>query len=285
MSSLHTPSRPDSQVESHGTALNTPAQDAWLSEPPRASYLEQTLEFASDSSRGSIALHSAGNSSPLLSQNEKQFNEVSRSPSHPSPGWTTTPRKRSIVNRPIFWIIASVTFLVVAAAVIIPVYFFVIKSHSSNADSTSGSGSGTGGGGVGGGSGSNPTTGGNGSVITTSDGTTFTYINNFGGICESSYKYFIYTTLSTMLYSKFVITSSNTLLSTVTLTYSQRAGGTKWCINYSSTTCIHIHFSNFHSTNTIRISFRISLHTLKSPSINVLITHSCRGIQSGGSLQ
>lgn len=180
VSSLYTSSRPDSQVESTGIGSNIPSQDAsQLLERPRASYLEQTPEFASDASRGSIGLHSPGNSSPLLAQHEKRFEEAFASPEHPNPvGWSTFPRKRSIVTRPIFWIIVFVALIIVAAAVILPVYFFVIKSSSSGGTTSS---SGTGG------SGNSLTTGGNGSIVTTSDGTTFTYINNFGGFCESSH--------------------------------------------------------------------------------------------------
>lgn len=190
VSSLYTTSRPDSQVESPGMAPNTPSQDASLLEPPRASYLEQTSEFASDSSRGSIALYSAGNASPLLSQHEKQFNEASRIHEHPDPKWSTS-QKRCIVTRPIFWIIAFVVLVIVAAAIVIPVYFFVIKPHSNSSTPSTGTGTGGGSSGPSGGSGNSLTTGGNGSVVTTSDGTTFTYINNFGGFCESSYFFHI----------------------------------------------------------------------------------------------
>ncbi|KAG8874497.1 hypothetical protein FRB97_005864 [Tulasnella sp. 331] len=83
--------------------------------------------------------------------------------------------------------------VIVIVAVIVPVYFKVIKPHSSSSDSSSGSsGSGTsGGGGSGGGGGGGsqaPTgaiTGGYGSLITTEDGTSFTYMNTFGGIWVS----------------------------------------------------------------------------------------------------
>lgn len=187
MSSLHTTSRQVSQVESQGMVPNTPPQGASLLEPPRASYLEQTSEFASDSSPGSIALYSAGNTSPLLSQHEKQFNGAYRIQEHP------TSQKRRIVTRPIFWVIAIIVVVIVAAAVVVPIYFFVIKPHSNSSTSSTGTGTGgsSGGGGGGSSSGNNLTTGGNGSVVTTSDGTTFTYINNFGGFCESSYFFHI----------------------------------------------------------------------------------------------
>lgn len=203
-SSLHTSSRPDSQEESHIMALNTPLQDPSFFEPPRASYLEQTSEFSSNFSRGSIALHSAGNASPLLSQHEKQLNEASRSPEHPNARWSTSAPKRPIFTRRIFWLIAFVALLLVAAAVVIPVYFLVIKPQSNSSKSSTGTGTGGGGSGGGSGSGNSPTTGGNGSLVTTSDGTTFTYINNFGGFCESSYFFHIFG-FSAVLCLKFVI--------------------------------------------------------------------------------
>ena len=182
MSSPYPSSRPDSQVESCGMVPNTPSQDPWLLEPPRASYLEQTPESVGGSSRGSFALHSAGNASPLLSQPEKRFSEAfaTPGPEHPNPG---SSRKRTIVTRPILWIIALVAFVIVAAAVIVPVYFFVIKPRSNQTSTPSPSG----------------TDGGNGSVITTSDGTTFTYINNFGGFCEYACSFHIFISPSRVL--------------------------------------------------------------------------------------
>ncbi|KLO12560.1 glycoside hydrolase [Schizopora paradoxa] len=84
--------------------------------------------------------------------------------------------------------LAAIGLVVVAAAIAVPVGVVVSKnnndksSSSSNGGTGSGSGNGGGSGGGSGGSGGNlATTGGNGSTITTVDGSTFTYINNFGG--------------------------------------------------------------------------------------------------------
>ncbi|KAG6382083.1 glycoside hydrolase family 5 protein [Boletus reticuloceps] len=178
MSSSYPSSRPVSQVESYGRAPNTPSQDPWLFEPPRATYLEQTPESVSASSRGSLALHSGSNSSPLLVGDGRRFSEASATPV--LPGNLGSSRKPSIVRRPICWIIALVALIIAAAAVVIPVYFFVIKPRS-NPSSSSTSSSSPPGTSSPGPTGKSLTTGGNGSVITTSDGTTFTYINNFGG--------------------------------------------------------------------------------------------------------
>lgn len=192
MTSSYPSSRPDSQVESYGRVPNTPSQDAWLSQPPRASYLEQTPEsFSASSAHGSFALHTGGNSSPLLAQHEKRLSEpfvTSSEHPHPEHLRPELSRKRSIVTRPIFWIIALAIFIIVAAAVILPVYFLVIKHHSNQSESSTPAGSTPGSSGPSPGSAGNSlTTGGNGSVVTTSDGTTFTYINNFGGFCKFAY--------------------------------------------------------------------------------------------------
>ena len=187
MSSPYPPSRPDSQIESSGMVPGTPSQDTQFLEPPRASYLEQTPEPGSDSPRGSVALHSAGNASPLLSQDEKRFSEAFADPA-PELLSAEPSRKRSILTRPIFWAVASLSLAIVVVAVVVPVYFLVIKPHSNLSSSPSTpSGAGGGGGGSGGPSGKSLTTGGNGSTVTTSDGSTFTYINNFGGFCEFAY--------------------------------------------------------------------------------------------------
>ncbi|KAF9239593.1 exo-beta-1,3-glucanase [Melanogaster broomeanus] len=94
----------------------------------------------------------------------------------------TAPRAMSKRNLIIMGSIAAA--LVVIAAVIVPVYLTVVKPKSSNnnaatsspsASPTSTSGNGTGSGTVA------VVTGGDGSKITTEDGTTFTYQNPFGG--------------------------------------------------------------------------------------------------------
>lgn len=103
---------------------------------------------------------------------------------------------RPLYKRPWFWLATAAGLAVVVLAVVLPVYFVVIKpdrdhhSTSSGASSTSSSGS-SGDSGTSGNSGttgsSNPqtlTTGGDGSTVTTDDGTTFTYKNPFGGYCE-----------------------------------------------------------------------------------------------------
>ncbi|KAG1738187.1 glycoside hydrolase family 5 protein [Suillus lakei] len=169
-------SRPDSLVDPFVTAPNTPLNLGQSLEPPRASYLSPTPETAT-SPRDSYA-ESPDNFSPLVPDNEKR-SAIAYGQETREPGL----KKRSILGRPLFWLIAFAVVTVVILAVVLPVYFVVIKPHnySTNGASTGGAPAG------GSGSGNPPpagtvTTGGNGSLITMADGTTFTYLNPFGGI-------------------------------------------------------------------------------------------------------
>ncbi|KIJ11889.1 glucan 1,3-beta-glucosidase [Paxillus involutus ATCC 200175] len=174
--------RPESQwTEPFNTAPNTPLQDTQLLEPPRASYLATQTPETSNSPRGSVA-QSQDNSSQLLLQHEKQLNEAFAE--DPRSESASQPTKRPIFSRPRFWLAALVVLALVILAVVLPVYFVVIKPHQNTLASPSSSGSGGSGTGSGTGNPGSPTgatTGGNGSLVTTSDGTTFTYINPFGG--------------------------------------------------------------------------------------------------------
>jgi glucan 1,3-beta-glucosidase len=177
--------RPESQwTEPFNTAPNTPLQDTQLLEPPRASYLATQTPETSNSPRGSVA-QSQDNSSQLLLQHEKQLNEAFAE--DPRSESASQPTKRPIFSRPRFWLAALVVLALVILAVVLPVYFVVIKPHQNTLASPSSSGSGGSGTGSGTGNPGSPTgatTGGNGSLVTTSDGTTFTYINPFGGFCK-----------------------------------------------------------------------------------------------------
>ncbi|KAJ8594245.1 glycoside hydrolase family 5 protein [Rhizopogon salebrosus TDB-379] len=173
-------SRPDSLADPFVTAPNTPLNPSQTLEPPRASYLSPTPETIG-TPRDSYA-QAPENSSPLVPEVEKRNNEAYGQESN----GVSLSQKRSLFRRPLFWVIALIAVIIVVLAVVLPVYFVVIKPHNSNYNGSTGGGS-SGGGGSGSGSG-NPaspagyTTGGNGSLITTADGTTFTYLNPFGGI-------------------------------------------------------------------------------------------------------
>lgn len=146
-------------------------------------------------------------SSPLLHAEESYHDD----PNHPggiplSPvgtgqGYRQYPEKRDVYGSPRqksqrkVWLIVGGILLLLAiiAGVGIPVYLFVIKPHQGNSSDANGgsSGSGSGGssgggstsGGGGGGKGNNDAvvTGGDGTKITTENGTVFTYTNSFGG--------------------------------------------------------------------------------------------------------
>lgn len=171
-------SRPDSLADPFLTAPNTPLSIGQSLEPPRASYLSPTPQSAA-SPRDSYA-DSPDNASPLVPESEKRDAIAYTQELRAEPA----PRRRSILARPLFWLIAFGVVAVIVPAVVVPVYFVVIKPHN---DSTT-SGASAGGAPAPSSTPSSPpgvtTTGGNGSVITTADGTTFTYLNPFGGICK-----------------------------------------------------------------------------------------------------
>lgn len=151
-------------------------------EPPRASYLLPTSDISTP--RDSYAPGSdnsyAKDSSYHLAGDKPVDNDVEDA---------SAPKTRqSKFKRPAFLIVALLAIIVIIIAVIVPVYFTVIKKHTSSA-TTSGNGTPTGSGGAtptASGSGPTATSGGDGSLITTETGETFTYTNPFGGFCESS---------------------------------------------------------------------------------------------------
>jgi len=172
-------SRPDSLADPFLTAPNTPLSPNEPLEPPRASYLSPTPGTAG-TPRDSY-VQAPESSSPLVPEVEKRDNEVYGEELRV----VSSSNKRSLFKRPLLWVIALAIATIVVLAIVLPVYFVVIKPHSSSLSGTSGGG--TSGGGSGNGNPAPPgvtTTGGNGSVITTADGTTFTYLNPFGGICK-----------------------------------------------------------------------------------------------------
>jgi glucan 1,3-beta-glucosidase len=177
--------RPISNVfDTPRTAIHTPLpldnDDAFILEPPRASHL------FSDSSRTSYApstaLQSNNNSGALLpAVGKAESDEFANERSRP----TKTSRK------PLIFALALAGIAVVVLAVVLPIYFTVIKPKQRNTIASTSSPSGAGGGTTGGGGGGNTgssrvTSGGDGSTVTMNDGSTFTYSNKFGGFCTSS---------------------------------------------------------------------------------------------------
>ena len=154
---------------------------------PRAPYLATSsspLVF-SDSPRDSSYLNPTLNGSGLLlnAQKPETFAEDTIATSPKS-------KRRSLIRIAIL-LLALVLIII---AVVVPVYFTVIKPKSNVANPNTSGGSpgpnsGGGGGGTGGGTQpapgvSNAITGGDGSTIHATDGSTFIYNNSFGGFCK-----------------------------------------------------------------------------------------------------
>jgi hypothetical protein len=154
-----------------GVHTHLPIAASFL-EPPRASLLVSDVSTPRDS----YGPPSLNNSTHLLA--EKQAGSDAEESTQPE-------KRKSLIKRPLFLLFALLALVIVAVAVVIPVYFVVIKKHSSNASATS-SGSGTPTSSAPGSTPTapGPTTGGDGSIITTETGDTFTYRNPFGGFCE-----------------------------------------------------------------------------------------------------
>ena len=111
---------------------------------------------------------------PLVPETEKGFDSEDSS--------DLPDRRRSLFRRPVFWLVAAAAVVAVVLAVILPVYFTVIKPKT-NASSGGGNSNGGNGNGAGGPKPNGLTTGGDGSVVTMDNGTEFTYHNPFGGFC------------------------------------------------------------------------------------------------------
>jgi hypothetical protein len=90
-------------------------------------------------------------------------------------------------RRPLLWVSSLAVLGVIVVAVVVPVYFSVIKPNQRNSTVESGSsGASNGNSGSASGSGSGvdkATSGGSGSIVTLSNGTQVTFTNNFGGYC------------------------------------------------------------------------------------------------------
>lgn len=162
------------------SGFNTPSgeQDSFL-DPPRAPFNSFTPQDSAHSSPTNSAtfLPAVNKSEP-----DGSLHETYRNPSPPRKG-----------RRAILWLVLLAGIIIVVLAVVLPVYFTVIKpknntfssSPTSSGQSSSSGGSPSGSGSPNSGTPSSAiTTGGDGSTIKTEDGSTFTYTNKFGGYCE-----------------------------------------------------------------------------------------------------
>jgi glucan 1,3-beta-glucosidase len=155
---------------------------------PRAPYMmaSSAAPFTSDSPRESYLNATPNDSGTLLANKHEGFED----PILP----TTTTSSKSKRRPVVLALLLLVALALVIIAVIVPVYFTVIKpklnqSIKSNSPSNGG-GSNPKPGSPGSPGGSNPSpgsnaiTGGDGSTINAADGTTFIYHNAFGGFCK-----------------------------------------------------------------------------------------------------
>lgn len=145
--------------------------------PPSAPYLAPSV--GTQTPRDSyLTNNSVGNSAQLLDGvGDKEL-----------AGPTNRAAKKSgpLHKKPLIWVLAAAAVALIAVAVVVPVYFTVIRPKNNTVSGGSDGGSS-------GGFPSDPTpthsppsssnSGGNGTTIKAADGTEFTYINNFGGIC------------------------------------------------------------------------------------------------------
>jgi hypothetical protein len=161
---------------------------------PAPGFLGDTYNNASAaSSTGNFRASNYGSMAPLhrdLAYNPAGNREDGSFANHTTPDLVekevlyAAPRHRN--KRKLFWIVGLACAAILLVAIIVPVvYFTAIKKHGSSGNGGGGSG--------GGGSGSNgngngnhhqgnfATWGGDGSTVTTSNGSTFTYNNSFGG--------------------------------------------------------------------------------------------------------
>ncbi|KAF9461827.1 glycoside hydrolase superfamily [Collybia nuda] len=182
MADHHTPGVPNIPLPPSPSPLS---EDAPFLDPPRASYLESSPATPRDSFAPSTLI-SNNNSGPLLPPAEKGESNGYSEEQARSPGKTK--------RRPILIILFGLAILaVVILAIILPVYFTVIKpkqrsEHSGSLGSDTDAPAGTGP--IGGGtndpeSPTGATSGGDGSTVITEDGTNFTYSNKFGGFWVS----------------------------------------------------------------------------------------------------
>lgn len=174
-------------IDSLARAANIPlpAEDALSLHGPRLPFLEEGS--ATESTRNSYVQPTPFDSGTLLPVTKNEDYTGEGGEDHPAP---PPPSSHKAKRRPLLFILLGlVALIVVVLGVMLPVYFFVIKPRnatSSQSSSSSGTNS-TGGGGT---SHTPPSstdaiTGGDGSTVKAGDGSTFTYNNKLGGICES----------------------------------------------------------------------------------------------------
>ena len=166
-----------------------PPDDGWSLRGPQPPFLAAGPSIGNESPRDSYVEATSYDSGTLLpATKDEKYAEEEDSVVLPQ----SSPKAK---RRPLLLLLVGlVALIVVVLAVILPVYFKVIKPRNvrtSQSSSNGGDGTGTPTNSTGGGgtshtppSSTSAITGGDGSSVKASDGTTFTYNNKLGGICK-----------------------------------------------------------------------------------------------------
>ena len=157
-----------------------PADDGWSLRKVRLSFLAARPSIPNESPRDSYVGATPYDSGTLLPVTKAESYTEEEDP-------VALPPSPKAKRRPLLLLVSLVAFIVVVLAVILPVYFSVIKPRNvrtSGLSSNGGNGTPVGGTSHTPPSSTNAITGGDGSSIKASDGTTFTYNNKLGGICK-----------------------------------------------------------------------------------------------------
>jgi glucan 1,3-beta-glucosidase len=177
--------RPISTAASIASVLDThlaiPDEITEISAPIRPFVSDEHPPSEATTPRDSYAPSSANNSSPLIPLAQKEEQD----PNDAREDLTEAKKKPSLFRRSFLLPIALLVLIVIILAIVLPVYYTVVKPNKGKNGSKLGSGpaspKSTGGPGKNPGSPSGATSGGNGSVVVTEDGTSFVYSNPFGG--------------------------------------------------------------------------------------------------------
>jgi len=149
--------------------------------PPVAPYL--TPSEGTSTPRDSYI---TSNSAAGLATNAAPLLEAPGEKDQSLPSSFTAKKPKPLYKKHLIWVLAAVALALIATAVVVPVYFTVIKPKNNTVSGGNGSSNG-----------SDPTTtpthqsptnaisGGDGSTIKTENGTEFVYANPHGGICEA----------------------------------------------------------------------------------------------------
>lgn len=163
------------------SVVPTPAPERWSLVEPQPQFLDADSRRASSITKGPDSV--IGDSSAALGAKEVATSELIEPDGAAVEAAEQPPRKKRTA---LLALVALGVLAVVVLAVILPVYFKVIKKKDANTGSNSAGSTGD--------NTNDPagsptptstptraTSGGDGSTVTTEDGTTFTYSNNFGG--------------------------------------------------------------------------------------------------------